>query len=204
MFAFFTPKHLLTCSILGSCEHCFEGEAEVTAGYQPYAVRCHHGISGCCWFKANEGNTRRRCFLLQGCLNFPGKSCLLKDSLEHPLSPLGHDPFLWVMARFHIQRQCLVTGESHNVNVCSFVGGFGFGFFCSTTLIQSAHCHQCWEVSVLFSVGYIDEVSDAFTLSITSISSCPSFSEIKKNVDLLKWLEGQEVVYGNFFGAECS
>lgn len=58
------------------------------------------------------------------------------------------------------------------------MGGFLWVFFSSlTALIQSAHCHQRWEVSVLLSVGYIDEVSDAFTLSITSIGSCPSFSD---------------------------
>lgn len=55
-FAFFSPKHLLTCSILGSCEHGFKGRTEVTVGYQPYAMRCHHEISCCCWFKTNGGN----------------------------------------------------------------------------------------------------------------------------------------------------
>lgn len=138
MFAFFTLKHLLTCSILESCEHCFKGKTEVTVGYQPYAMRGHRGISGCCWFKTNGGNVWR-CFLPQGCLNFPGKVVYCRTAYRTLCHPGGTNLFFGWWPGFVFRNGCLITGESFNIKVCSFVGCFlvvVFFFFLSSTTLM--------------------------------------------------------------------
>lgn len=96
MFAFFPPKHLLACSILGSSGQYFKGKTEVTRGCLPYTIRGHRGISGCAWFKTNGGNVWRRCFLLQGCLNIPGNFSSCRTTCSTLCNPGGTNlSFSW-------------------------------------------------------------------------------------------------------------
>lgn len=54
MFAFFPPKHLLPCSILGSGEQCFEGSTGVTGGCQPHPSEAIVGFLAVLAFRLTE------------------------------------------------------------------------------------------------------------------------------------------------------